>query len=312
MIYTHIRNYTISKLTLGTVGLGMDYGISNRTGIPASETIAQILSTAIEGGINMLDTARIYGSAEKSIGDFRAKKNLGDTELYVTTKFKIKKNYFNHPERLYSYVKESVQVSLKNLRLTQIPICLLHMERDLPGDEVVKILPYLLNNLKQDGLISMGGVSADHPSEVVYFIDDPNVEVLQVPMNIFDLRLINTGLLKQLQKRDKIIFARSIFLQGLFFMQPVDLPPHLTEAGRYITQFQQIAMQENMSTAQLAFSFVRDAEGVSSIIFGAVTPGQVVENISLLQTPSISANTRSQIQDLFADIPEFIITPGLW
>ena len=53
------------KIALGTVQFGLDYGISNTTGKITPEMAAEILSFAAGNGIDTLDTAQAYGSAEE-------------------------------------------------------------------------------------------------------------------------------------------------------------------------------------------------------------------------------------------------------
>jgi aryl-alcohol dehydrogenase-like predicted oxidoreductase len=67
-----------------------------------------------------------------------------------------------------------------------------------------------------------------------------------------------------------------------------------------------------MTVAQLAFSFVRDTEGITSIVFGAVNAVQVYQNVQLLQVKTLSNELRAQVNSYFADVPEEIITPGIW
>ena len=56
------------KLGLGTAQFGLDYGVSNRNGkTPASE-VAAILRAALAHGIEVLDTAPLYGDSEASLG----------------------------------------------------------------------------------------------------------------------------------------------------------------------------------------------------------------------------------------------------
>ena len=64
-----------SKLMLGTVQFGMNYGVANTTGKPSFETVKAILKEAYDGGINALDTAPEYGDSEEVIG--KALKELG-------------------------------------------------------------------------------------------------------------------------------------------------------------------------------------------------------------------------------------------
>ena len=67
-----------------------------------------------------------------------------------------------------------------------------------------------------------------------------------------------------------------------------------------------------MSIAQMAFSYIRDMKGISSIVFGAVNAAQVRQNIDLLQGNAIDHKIRESIETLFSDMPEDIITPGIW
>ena len=59
-----------SRLALGTAQLGFDYGVANRTGVPAARHAETILSRAYDHGIRILDTSRHYGESERVIGRF--------------------------------------------------------------------------------------------------------------------------------------------------------------------------------------------------------------------------------------------------
>ena len=59
-----------SRLAIGTVQFGMDYGIANQNGKVNANQIQSILDFAHEKGINVLDTAKAYGNSEKSIGNY--------------------------------------------------------------------------------------------------------------------------------------------------------------------------------------------------------------------------------------------------
>src|SRR5688500_5343857 len=77
--------FSPSSLTLGTVQLGLDYGIANRDGRPGEAEAEAILETAITGGITTLDTARAYGEAEAVIGRWLA--HVQCTPVSIVTKF---------------------------------------------------------------------------------------------------------------------------------------------------------------------------------------------------------------------------------
>ena len=65
MNYTVKNGYKISELTLGTVQLGLAYGVNNDKGMPSFEESSEILNTALSSGIISFDTAQAYGESER-------------------------------------------------------------------------------------------------------------------------------------------------------------------------------------------------------------------------------------------------------
>lgn len=64
----------VDKLCLGTVQLGLKYGIKNEIGRqPTNEESFYLLKQVIDSGINTFDTASVYGNAEQILGDFKIK-----------------------------------------------------------------------------------------------------------------------------------------------------------------------------------------------------------------------------------------------
>src|SRR3989338_3372428 len=59
-----------SRISLGTVQFGLDYGIANKNGKVSRQKIFEILKSAHDGGINCLDTAYDYGDSEDVIGAY--------------------------------------------------------------------------------------------------------------------------------------------------------------------------------------------------------------------------------------------------
>ena len=58
----------MSKLALGTVQFGTDYGINSGVKVDPKE-VTNIINFARNNGISLLDTAQLYGSSEKVLGD---------------------------------------------------------------------------------------------------------------------------------------------------------------------------------------------------------------------------------------------------
>jgi aryl-alcohol dehydrogenase-like predicted oxidoreductase len=309
MKYTAYHAYQFSALTLGTAQLGLPYGVSNQTGIPAPEEAREMLAYAGEVGINTFDTARTYGYSENVLGSYSEKHDSGLS--HIVSKFKISAENMMDQERAWREVLASVKTSLETLKISRLPVCLLHKGAE-PMHEVMQILPEILRRLKSEGLIDIGGVSAYFPEDIPYFLEEPDVEATQVPLNIFDQRLIRSGNLDQLHAQGKLVFVRSVFLQGLFFMQPEQLTGNLQNAKKHLKKLIDLAGQAEMSVAQLAFSFVRDLPAVDSIVVGAVNRQQISENVDLLNGPAIPREISAGIAEAFLQVEEEVITPGLW
>lgn len=303
---THLTTPSISKLTLGTVQLGMEYGIANKNGKPLEADSWDLLKQALESDMVSLDTARHYGS-EEVIGQ----SGLAE-QFMVVSKFKLQKRQLYNEQEAIDEARKSVLMSCKALKLQKLPVCLFHQDKDYPMDVVAELLPVILTSLKEEGLIDVGGISVYYPDELNAIKDWNVIKAVQVPMNVFDLRLLKDGLLQRLQENNVAVYIRSVFLQGLLLMDPECLPAHLINARPYLLQLNKLAVTAGLSVAQLAFSYIRDIEGVTSLVIGAENKDQILQNSALLRGPALSEETRLKIVELFSDVPEQLITPGLW
>ncbi|MGN6530661.1 MAG: aldo/keto reductase [Ginsengibacter sp.] len=145
-----------------------------------------------------------------------------------------------------------------------------------------------------------------------YINDWKTISALQVPMNVFDTRLLTQNLMEILIQNDVKVFIRSIYLQGLILMDENQVPDHLSFAKAPLQQLRKIAASVNKEIKEIAFSFVRDTPGVTSLVIGAETIGQLKENLALLSGPPLRKEVYSGILNRFKDISEELITPALW
>lgn len=302
----------ISKITLGTAELGLNYGIANRTGKPNFQSSNEILKYSWNNGINTFDTAPVYGNSEKIIGSFISSKIRNKIDnLVVVSKLPITKiNKKLTFDILYAHIKNQVNQSIENLKIKQIPIYLLHHAPDLLLNNGLVI--DCLNQIKKDGLIDRFGIFVYNPEEVKTSLKFKEINVIQVPINIFDPRLIKSKLLKELKKRGYIIFARSIYLQGLFFISPEKLPKNLEVAKEPLKKLRNLIKDYQIDIAKLALLFVRDLPEITSIVIGAEKVEQVANNINLLKEKPLSNEIRQKILDEFSDLSEDITNPSYW
>ena len=302
-----ISSPAISSITLGTVQLGLPYGVANKQGQPSVQYSHELLHAAMANGIYTLDTARTYGNSEDVIGSFNRAK-----DFTIVSKFKLSDEAFNNPLLALQEARQSIMASLEKLHVPLLPICMVHTRIDQDIDKLTRLLSDLFEKLKDEGLISEGGISLETPNPINDIRSWKNINHVQVPMNLFDSRLLQNERMHTLMDNNVIVFIRSIYLQGLMLMKENELPPHLLSAKPYLQKINSIAVQVNKSVKELAFSFARDTPGVGSIIIGADTIEQLEENAGLMKTPKLEEEARKEIIESFRNIEERIITPALW
>lgn len=301
-----IKGLDVSALTLGTVQLGMNYGINNTNGKPSENEGLSILKIAERGGVTMLDTSNDYGESEKVIGRYM-RENL-DTPLGICTKFRIDAVKAGEVKRaLY----ESAEGSLKNLSVSKLPIFMSHIESDYlthPNE-----LANGLAELKRDGLISLAGMSVSKKDDLDVIIDSGVFDAIQLPMNIFDNAVIRNGTLKRAAEKGIIIFVRSVYLQGLFFKDPDTLEGTKFASGAdLLRKIHRYANELNLTVAELATAFIRDTEGVSSLVVGCETADQLKSNLAAINAPAIPQPIYENMLDDFSNVDSFLISPWEW
>ncbi|OXB96824.1 MULTISPECIES: aldo/keto reductase [Bacillus] len=297
------------KLALGTVQLGLHYGIGNIMGKPDREEALNIIKYAINNGIDVLDTASSYGNSEVIIGEYVSSKTT-EKNFQVVTKIPMIDSENIGIEHLDSLIDKYIKQSMMNLKTNIIDCCLLHDSKNMVSHNGYIIQK--LNTLKLGGVIKKIGVSVYTPDEVKRFLEFDCFDMIQVPLNIFDQRLICSGLLQKLKTKGIEIHARSPYLQGLLLMDTEKFPDYLQIAKKPIKEFEFLAREFNLSRAQLALLFVRELKEVDKIIIGCETVDQLKENIQICNSPLLEEKVLNTAKKLFKDIPEIIINPNLW
>lgn len=308
MFYKNVQNMKFSQITLGTAQLGMNYGISNKVGKPSVEYANQILTYAINSGINSFDTAQNYGSSETLLGNYFHNNN--NTVNIITKIPKINFDDNNSIDDVYNKIRMNVLLSLQKLQINKIPVYLLHDPIDITEHDGITIRSLI--KLKNEGLIKKIGAVIHNPDDVNKFLSIGEFDAIHIPINLFDLRLMKSGLLDELIKKQIIIFARSIFLQGLFFLKPNEIPTNLAHASKYIQKLNDICSDLNTEIEELALTFVKELSGITSMVVGVESVNQLDKNIKILEKSTLHPNTKEIIMKNFSSTPENVINPNLW
>jgi aryl-alcohol dehydrogenase-like predicted oxidoreductase len=270
-----------SKIALGTVQFGLDYGVSNELGKPDKSAVQEILDFALENNITTLDTASAYGDSESVLGDY------GIDNFQIVTKFL--------PLDIEKGIENSLQESLTKLQTKAVYGYLAHR-----ADSIDVNTWSSLNDLKESGQVKKIGFSLQSVDEFDRmkkkgFIPD----LIQVPFNLFDNRF--KALCIDLKKDGVEIHTRSTFLQGLFFLKPNELEA-FEEVKHIILNLQKTHKEQ---LAQHLLIYVLQQDYIDKVVIGVQSKKQLAQNICALEVSK-------EIKDINMTFSEIILNPALW
>ncbi len=230
------------RIGLGTAQFGMDYGITNKVGQVPEWEVANILDAAEAAGITILDTAHAYGTSEEVLGKFDA-----GYRFKVVTKA---------PKGCTAdELRDAFHASLS--RLGRVYGLLLHDTADI-------YLWPVLEELRDDGNVEKIGIS------VYDEIPDLPIDIIQVPFNPLDRRLLDNGTLEQLHRDGVEIHARSIFLQGLLLTE--EYPAHLMPLEWAVDQ-----MRRGMNRMEWTLGTVLQCPYIDTFLCGVTSLEELTE-----------------------------------
>lgn len=292
-----------SQLVLGCAQLGLHYGIANKEGQPSLETARNIISQAWEHGVREFDTAQAYGTSETVLGEVLHDLGLSN-QARIISKLNPSLDCQNQAD-----LQRSVEESLHNLRIRRLSGLLLHNERGLDFWE--RGLSDTFKQLIEKGYVERAGVSVYHPDQALRTLEISGIDIIQVPTNCFDRRFIDAGIFQLAHQKKKEVYVRSILLQGLLTFEPDKLPTHMTFCRPALENFSRLGQELGMTRVEMAFDFLKLEATNSHIIFGAETPSQVTENMSIWKKAPLPL-LAEQIRKWIPMPDETMLNPNLW
>ncbi|AKP68458.1 aldo/keto reductase [Companilactobacillus ginsenosidimutans] len=136
----------------------------------------EILKYGLQNGINVIDTAEMYGEGKAETVVGRAIKNFDRDSFQLISKFYP---YHATPK----LIKDSLEKSLKRLNTDYLDVYLLHWRGDTPLAETVQGL----EAVKKEGLIKSWGVSNFSTSDLEELASVPDGENCQVNQDLYNL-----------------------------------------------------------------------------------------------------------------------------
>jgi aryl-alcohol dehydrogenase-like predicted oxidoreductase len=273
------------KLAVGTVKFGTNYGLINKKKIYLNEIkkISKFINSKINN-INLIDTAFSYGKSHKIIGRTKLNKLKIVTKIRFLSKNKI--NYFN----------KNIDNLLKDLRVDKIYGLLFHDVKDAINKSYLK----LLLDLKKKKIIKKIGVSIYSPNDLKIILKLWKPDIVQVPFNIFDQRLVKSGYLDLLKKLKIEIHVRSCFLQGLL----VNYDRNKKKFKKFqkwsdlLESWSGWCRNNNISKIEACLQFIKNYKKIDYLVVGFDNLKQLKEIIYTLGKKEIKITNKFYSSDL--------------
>ena len=285
------------KIILGTAQFGLDYGINNVTGKLSENDLTLLLNHAYNNGVEFLDTAVLYGDSETRIGDY----------------LKNSQNHFRIVSKTPDCTKDELEFhlksSLKKLNTKKLYGYLLHSFKTFVKD---KTIVSELHRLKEKSLVDKIGFSIYYPDELKILIDEKiPFNILQLPYNLFDRRF--ESWFEELSEKNVEIHVRSVFLQGLFFIEPEKLTNHFLSVKNKLVELNTIAKELKVDVLTLALCFILNNRFINKVIVGVDNINQLEQLLKSVinNCGSIKNHLNNDFIKLSVD-DENIIIPSNW
>lgn len=305
--------FNVSEISLGT------WQVGGKWGEPFSNANAdEIINTAIDSGINFIDTADVYnnGLSEEAIG--RVLRTRSE-RIYVATK--CGRQLQPHVNESYQpdVLRKFVEASLKNMNLECLDLIQLHC----PPTQVFyrSEIFEMFDTLKQEGKILHVGVSVEKVEEALKAIEFPNVCTVQIIFNMFRQRPAEL-FFKEAKRRDIGIIARVPLASGMltgkfssesqfskddhrnFNIEGAAFDKGETFSGiDYNKGLEAVAALKTIfpgkNLAVIALKWILMFEEVSCIIPGASVPEQLLSNLKVLDLPEISEEELLAVKQVY-------------
>ncbi|HLF35862.1 MAG TPA: aldo/keto reductase [Cyclobacteriaceae bacterium] len=304
------------QLPLVSLGLWHNFG-----GVDVFENSRKIVLTAFDQGITHFDLANNYGpppgSAEENFGKILRHDLLPyRDELIISSKA----GYLMWPGPYgewgsKKYLVASLDQSLKRMGLDYVDIFYSHRpDPDTPFEETMHALELIVRQGKAL-YVGLSNYDARQTAEAVAILESLNIRCLiHQPKYSMFVRWVEEGLLDVLEKKGIGCIPFSPLAQGLLTNRYLDGIPSDSRAGKphgflkskeitpeiieKIKRLNVIALKRKQSLAQMALAWLLKDPRITSVLIGASTVEQLLDNLKCVENIVFSKQEIQEIESV--------------
>ncbi len=252
----------MTHICLGSAQFGLNYGATNKSGIVSETEIASILKLAHESSLHFIDTAQAYGHSQLALG-----KNIKSIhDFKIISKLSPQEQASFSPSDISKWDHE-IENTCSNLGTKSLDSFLIHNAEDLLKSGSSLLRDWIFN-LRKSGIVSRIGISI-YDSRILTEIDYSGFDLIQLPLSLYDQRLLFDGTLDLLHSKGIAIHARSIYLQGLLLTPANDWPSwickRIKDRHRLLEEF---ALKKPCELIDVALGFIKSLPNLEAIVVG--------------------------------------------
>lgn len=307
-----------SDITVSVLGLGtwaMQGSVESWGPVDDNESIAAI-HAALDAGINLFDTAPIYGGGHSEIILGRALAGCRDRAIIATKcGLLVDAQQADAPQRCLSEqsIFAECEASLRRLKTEYIDLYQCHW----PDPQTsAKETFTALEKLKQQGKIRAIGLSNYGCELALHAREYATIASMQPPFSLLDRRAAD-DVIPFCREHDIAVLAYSPLAKGMLAGQlrrdsdlvgvrrkdPEFVGARYVRNLEFVDRLRELAASRSCTPAQIALAWVIQFDGVTSAIMGAKRPSQVLENVKAASV-QLSTDDIGEIENLRAMLEE--------
>lgn len=309
------RKFGKTGMEVSEIGFGA-WAIGGSWGDQKKSDSLEALNTALDNGVNFIDTAAGYGDgkSEKIIGEFLKTRS---ENVFVCTKTppapgKWPPSPYCNIEERYSekYLRENVEERLTNLQLSSLDVLLLHTWTRAWNDNPKAL--EILQKMKSEGLIKQIGISTPEHDQncVIQLMRDGVIDVLQVIFNIFEQEPA-AQILPVAKESGTGIIVRVAFDEGVLtgkyqgnesfgsddFRSNYFAGDRLSRGVIRTEKIKEEFKDSGYTMPELALKYAMTHDAISTVIPGIRNKDQAIQNTNVSDLPDLNPGTLEQLRE---------------
>jgi aryl-alcohol dehydrogenase-like predicted oxidoreductase len=267
------------RLALGTAQFGLNYGVSNSSGIIKFDEIKKIINFAKKNNVNFIDTAPAYGNSQKKLGKNNLKKFNIISKLPKLPK-NIKKN------KISIWIESKLKSSQKELNIKKFYSILLHHPDDLLSKNGQVIFNKLIELKKKNFFLKIG-VSIYTTTQLIKILKKFKLDIVNFPFSVGNTKFLDRKLIYFIKRKKLEIHIRSIFMQGLLLIKNKNEIPKKFNNSKFLENWHVFLKKNKIQPLEGCIQFVKLRKEFNVVTIGIENLKQFKQIIKIFKKKTI-------------------------